>query len=87
MAYRVIVNFADALDKGHIYRAGDNYPRIGKASELRIAELLGYGNKIGRPLIEVYMPEEKQQDAPIEDAPIEDAPADKPKRGRPKSVK
>lgn len=79
MAYRVIMDFADALDKGHIYRAGDIYPRSGKPSELRIAELSGYGNKIGHPLI--------VEDAPIEDAPIEDAPADKPKRGRPKSVK
>lgn len=74
MAYRVIMDFADALDKGHIYRAGDIYPRSGKPSELRIAELSGYGNKIGHPLI-------------VEDAPTEDAPADKPKRGRPKSVK
>lgn len=87
MAYRVIMDFADALDKGHIYRAGDIYPRSGKPSELRIAELSSYGNKIGHPLIVEDSPEEKQQDAPIEDAPIEDAPADKPKRGRPKSVK
>lgn len=79
MAYRVIMDFADALDKGHIYRAGDIYPRSGKPSELRIAELSGYGNKIGHPLIVEDAPEEKQQDAPIEDAPEE-----KPKRGRPK---
>ena len=86
MAYRVIRDFADAQDKGHIYRAGDIYPRSGKPSELRIAELSGYGNKIGHPLIVEYALEEKQQDAPTEDAPIEDAPEEKPKRGRPKKA-
>lgn len=86
MAYRVIMDFADALDKGHIYRAGDIYPRSGKTSELRIAELSGYGNKIGHPLIAEDAPKEKQQDAPTEDIPIEDAPEEKPKRGRPKKA-
>ena len=86
MAYRVIMDFADALDKGHIYRAGDIYPRSGKPSELRIAELSGYGNKIGHPLIVEDAPEEKQQDAPIEDTHTKDAPEEKPKRGRPKKA-
>lgn len=86
MAYRVIMDFADALDKGHIYRAGDIYPRSGKPSELRIAELTSYGNKIGHPLIVEDAPKEKQQDAPVEDAFIEDVPEEKPKRGRPKKA-
>lgn len=75
MAYRVIRDFADAQDKGYIYHAGDNYPRVGKAEKSRVSELSSAGNKLGEPLIE-YQPDEE-----------ETAPADKPKRGRPKSVK
>ena len=55
MEYRVIRDFADARDKGHIYHAGDIFPRAGVASESRIAELSGYGNRIGAPLIAAVM--------------------------------
>ena len=57
MEYRVIRDFADARDKGHIYHAGDIFPRAGVASESRIAELSGYANRIGSPLIEAVVPD------------------------------
>lgn len=66
--YRVIQDFADAQDKGHLYRAGDVFPRDGaETSQGRIAELSGNGNKQGRPLIEL-----------AEDTPD----PEKPRRGR-----
>lgn len=50
--YKVIHGFADMLDKGFVYRVGDEYPRLGfPASEHRIAELLSSTNRLGTPLI------------------------------------
>lgn len=51
--YKVIVQFADLQDNGHIYNIGDDFPRKGKrrVSAERIYELASYKNKIGKPLI------------------------------------
>lgn len=80
MAYRVIKDFADAQDRGYIYRAGDIYPRAGKASESRVAELSGRINRLGQPLI-IFQAEDDQQMTNTTPS------AEKPKRGRPKSTK
>lgn len=50
--WRVLTDFADLADGGHVYRAGDNYPRAGKPDPARAAELAGRSNKRGVPLIE-----------------------------------
>lgn len=51
--YKVIIRFADLTDKNHIYEVGDAYPRDGfEVSDERISELLGSGNKVGKPVIE-----------------------------------
>ena len=58
--YRVICRFADLQDGSHIYEVGDMYPREGYEPALkRIRELLGDKNKIGAPLIEEEVTEEK----------------------------
>jgi len=49
--YKVITDFADLQDGGHVYRAGDSYPRSGSADSSRVKELSGTGNKLGVPLI------------------------------------
>lgn len=51
MPYIVIKDFKDLQDGDHIYRAGDKYPRKGRAKKERIAELSGSENLIGEPLI------------------------------------
>lgn len=50
--YKVIKQFADLNDGKHLYSVGDVFPREGvKASEDRLNELSGSGNKCGEPLI------------------------------------
>lgn len=51
MPYIVIKDFKDLQDNNHIYRAGDKFPRKGRAKKERIEELLGSDNKRGEPLI------------------------------------
>lgn len=51
--YKVIAYFTDLQDNGHVYHAGDIFPRRGLAvSDERIAELSSANNKRGRALIE-----------------------------------
>lgn len=51
--YKVIKLFADLHDNDHVYQPGDVFPREGiMVSEERFAELAGYKNKQGVPLIE-----------------------------------
>ncbi len=51
MYYKVLKDFTDFGDK-HIYRAGDEFPRVGaKANEKRIAELSTCQNRRGEVLI------------------------------------
>lgn len=53
MAYRVLKDFTDLQDKDrHVYRAGDTYPRRGRAAKKRVEELSSDENKRGEPLIE-----------------------------------
>lgn len=60
--YLVIEEFADSLDKGHIYHKGDMYPREGMtSSESRIKELASYTNRLGTPLIELAMEVPKKE--------------------------
>ena len=57
--YRVIKLFADLQDKNHEYKPGDVFPRAGlEVSDARLAELSGYNNRQGEPLIK------KEEDAP-----------------------
>jgi len=51
MPYVVIKDFTDLQDDKHIYRAGDKYPRKGRAKKERVEELSGKDNKRGEPLI------------------------------------
>lgn len=37
--YEVVKSFRDVQDENHIYRAGDKFPRTGKAKKERIEEL------------------------------------------------
>ena len=50
--YTVLVDFADLEDNGHVYKAGDTFPRKGvEPSENRIKELSTVSNKRGEQLI------------------------------------
>jgi len=51
MSYVVIKDFKDLQDDNHIYRAGDKYPRKGRAKKERVEELSGSDNRRGEPLI------------------------------------
>ena len=63
--YKVLYPFADLLDDSHIYRVGDEFPRRGViVKPERYKELMGTGNKIGKPLIKmVEAPAETPQEA------------------------
>lgn len=52
MPYQVIKDFKDLQDDNYQYRAGDKYPRSGRAKKDRIEELSGSDNKMKTPLIE-----------------------------------
>lgn len=50
--HKVIKYFTDLHDNNHPYNVGDTFPRSGvTVSDERIAELAGYNNKQGQPLI------------------------------------
>lgn len=52
MIWTVIRTFADALDGGHIYREGDEYPRAGyEPTPERATELASASNRLGDALI------------------------------------
>lgn len=53
--WRVLVDFADLQDNGHVYRAGDEFPRGGTVEPSRAAELASFNNRRGFPLIEEVM--------------------------------
>lgn len=51
--FKVIHDFADLLDDGHVYHVGDKYPRDGiDENDARVEELSTSQNKIGVPLIQ-----------------------------------
>lgn len=50
--YRVVKDFKDLQDDGHIYKAGDKFPRSGRAKKERIEELSSKDNLRKEILIE-----------------------------------
>lgn len=77
--YKVICDFADKLDKGFIYRCGDEFPRNGSEypDEARIKELCGAGNALRRPLIAWV----------VSNSGEEEKPAERPQKGRKRASK
>lgn len=60
--YRVLTDFSDLQDKEHVYRAGDEFPRLGlSVTEERIKELTGFSNRRNRPLIELVKSEDSEK--------------------------
>lgn len=89
--YKVIIQFADLQDGGHLYNVGDAFPRQGlKVSETRLAELSGEKNLRHIALIEKI--EEKAKEKTKENEKIEDKKDDEPKppvnvKGKPRKKK
>lgn len=85
--YKVIIQFADLQDGGHLYNVGDAFPRQGlKVSEARLAELSGEKNLRHIALIKKI--EEKSE----KKEKIEDKKDDEPKppvnvKGKPRKKK
>lgn len=50
--WRVMVDFADLQDNGHVYHVGDKFPHSGTVEPGRTAELASSNNRRGFPLIE-----------------------------------
>lgn len=64
--YRVLTDFSDLQDKEHVYRAGDEFPRLGlSVTEERIKELTGFSNRRKRPLIELIKSEDAEKSAKV----------------------
>lgn len=82
MIYRALMRFADLMDGGRIYEAGEQYPRPGlDVKEERIAELAGSDNRAGYPMIaRVVEPDEHGAKVYVIDMPIEVKPAAKGRR-------
>lgn len=58
--YKVVKYFTDLHDDAHPYKVGDVFPRDGlTVSEERFAELAGFNNAQGVPLIEQVEEAEK----------------------------
>ena len=58
--YKVVVKFADLMDRNHIYNLGDTYPREGYEPDDDRVEFLASGqNKLGIPVIE-FIPEKRK---------------------------
>lgn len=52
MAYKVVKDFKDLKDNGHVYRTGDLFPRFGvNVGDERIAELSSNRNRLKTVLI------------------------------------
>lgn len=68
--YKVIKAFADLQDRNYVYHTGDTYPREGtKASQGRIDELSGVGNRLRMPLIEAVEPSDEEEPVKKEETP------------------
>ena len=88
--YKVLADFADMHDIGHLYRAGDAFPRDGaEVDAVRIRELSSNINRRGLPLIEWVSDSANVKESGVktaENAPESklEAPADaeKPKKRR-----
>lgn len=67
MTYKVISRFTDLQDNNRTYNEGETYPRDGfKPTEERCAELSGFNNNAGRPLI-VAVVEQVADDGRVHD--------------------
>lgn len=54
--FKAISRFTDLQDNNKVYNEGETYPRDGyKPTAERIAELSGFNNNAGRPLIEAVI--------------------------------
>lgn len=79
MAYKVIVTFSDLEDNGHLYKAGDTYPRNGVSpTEDRVEFLSSNRNLIGKPVIEKVEEVKEAKEVAKEAKPVMDVP-EKPK--------
>ena len=75
MAYKVIVAFSDLEDNGHLYKAGDKYPRDGVSPvESRVEFLSTSRNLIGKPVIERIAENEETKEVAKEAKPVMNAP-------------
>lgn len=55
MKYRAVIDFVDMQDNNHVYKSGDEFPRLGmEVTDARIDELIGSNNKQKRSVIEAY---------------------------------
>ena len=65
MAYKVVKDFKDLKDNGHVYRTGDLFPRFGvNVGDERIAELSSKRNRLKTVLIvSDGVPEVKEEQA------------------------
>lgn len=82
--YRVIKDFADNEDRGHIYRVGNVYPRAGKeVTEKRLEFLASAANLLKSPVIKRVDEPVQEVPAPVAVDPVpEEAVAEKPKPKR-----
>lgn len=81
MSYKVTIAFADSLDDGFVYRAGDTYPRDGyEPTPDRIIELIGTANGRGFPVIEEVTEEvsEAIAEEPVTESEASEVPFSEP---------
>ena len=78
--YKVVAEFADMHDNGHIYRVGDTFPHSDMTvSPTRIKELLSTSNRRNMSLI-AEVEEMQVEEKLVEDRASQDDEAPKPKR-------
>ena len=83
--YKVVKLFTDLQDNEYLYQPGDTFPRAGfEVSEERLAELSGYNNRRGIPLI-VKMYEKAPEDEDFSPSEVEIPPMDNSKSEHKKS--
>lgn len=73
MKYRAVIDFVDMQDNNHVYKIGDEYPRLGmEVTDARIDELIGSNNKLKRSVIEAYLDDNLVQNTNIQNENIEE---------------
>ena len=61
--YKVVVKFADVMDRDHIYEIGDTYPREGYEPDAdRVEFLASSQNKLGAPVIELVLEKKSKKE-------------------------
>lgn len=89
MKYRAVIDFVDTQDNNHVYKIGDEFPRLGmEVTDARIDELIGSNNKLKRSVIEAYLDDNLVQSTniPNENTEEEEIPFE-PKRFTAKQLK